>query len=250
MHILAAFLIGIGFFSLYQPIEPVPERQLTVYNLDRPQFEVTHEVVALSEIEKRRIVKQNYDYSCGSAALATLLKHHLGEPFDEQQVIRGLLKHGDVQRIQERRAFSLLDMKKFVTALGYEANGYKADMSDLASSEYWPCIVPIKFFGYRHFIVVKGIHKGHVFVADPWRGHSSYTTDQFKKIWYQNVMFLVTARGNAARPLGNLALIRDDLRFIDEEITRFALFEQDQVARQLDIHRSLDEVSGDTYYYK
>ena len=248
MHIFVAFLIGIGFFSIYQPIEPVPEKQMTVHHLDRPQFEVTHDITALSEIEKRRIVKQNYDYSCGSAALATLLKFHLGENFTEQQVIQGLLRHGDVRRIQERRAFSLLDMKKFVAALGYEANGYKAELSDLASSEYWPCIVPIKFFGYRHFVVVKGIHKGHVFVADPWRGHSSYTTAQFEEIWYQNVMFLVSSK--TSRPAGNLALIRDDLRFIDEEITRFALFEQDRVPRQQDILRKLNEADGDTYYYK
>jgi len=248
MHILAAFLIGIGFFSIFNPMDKIPENQVTVHDLRKPQFAISHPVEPLSEIEKRRIVKQNYDYSCGSAALATLLKFHLGEDFSEQQVIYGMLQHGDAKRIQERRAFSLLDMKKFVTVLGYEANGYRATMEDLASSEYWPCIVPIKFFGYRHFVVVKGIHKGHIFVADPWRGHSSYTVPQFKKIWYKNVMFIVSDKDS--RPRGDLALIRDDLRFIDEEITRFALFQQDVVEKQLDIHRFLDQSGGDRYYYK
>ena len=247
MHILAAFLIGIGFFSIYHPMAKVPDNMVTVNDLRKPQFQISHAVEPLSEIENRRIVKQNYDYSCGSAALATLLKHHLGENFSEQQVIYGLLQHGDIKRIQERRAFSLLDMKKFVKILGYDANGYKAEIEDLASSEYWPCIVPIKFFGYRHFVVVKGIHRGHVFVADPWRGHSSYTVPQFKKIWYQNVMFIVSSR--QTKPLGNLALIRDDLRFIDEEITRFALFQQDVVGKQINIQRSLQETSGKMFYF-
>ncbi|WP_300666756.1 C39 family peptidase [Desulfoluna sp.] len=248
MHILAAFLIGIGFFSIYHPLDKVPENQVTVLDLEKPQFAVGHPIEPLSEIEKRRIIKQNYDYSCGSAALATLLKFHMGEDFTEQQVIWGLLKYGDVERIQERRAFSLLDMKKFVSVLGYEANGYTAKMEDLSASEYWPCIVPIKFFGYRHFVVVKGIHKGHVFVADPWRGHSSYTVPQFQKIWYKNVMFIVSDKDS--RPLGNLTLIRDDLRFIDEEITRFALFQQDMVEKQVDTQRILNESSGDTLYFR
>lgn len=248
MHILAAFLIGIGFFAIYHPLEKVPDNRVTVLDLTKTQFAINHPVAPLSEIESRRIVKQNYDYSCGSAALATLLKHHLGEEFTEQQVIYGLLQHGDAKRIQERRAFSLLDMKKFVNALGYEANGYNAKIEDLASSEYWPCIVPIKFFGYRHFVVVKGIHKGHVFVADPWRGHSSYTVPQFQEIWYQNVMFLVSPKESS--PVGNLALIRDDLRFIDEEITRFALFQQDMVEKQLDAQRVLNESGGETLYFR
>ncbi|VFQ45238.1 C39 family peptidase [Desulfoluna butyratoxydans] len=248
MHILAAFLIGVGFFTIYHPLAKTPENQVTVLDLERPQFGISHPVESITEIEKRRIVKQQYDYSCGSAALATLLKFHFGEQFTEQQVIWGLLKYGDVERIKERRAFSLLDMKKFVTVLGYEANGYTASIEDLASAEYWPCIVPIKFFGYRHFVVVKGIHRGHVFVADPWRGHSSYTVPQFKNIWFKNVMFIVSDKDS--RPLGNLALIRDDLRFIDEEITRFALFEQDKVERQLDIQRELNQSSGDTLYFK
>ncbi|BDE25208.1 hypothetical protein OCUAc20_37080 [Acinetobacter baumannii] len=43
----------------------------------------------------------------------------------------GLLQYGEYQRIIERRSFSLLDMKRFVTAIGLESGGYRGEFSDL-----------------------------------------------------------------------------------------------------------------------
>ncbi len=58
------------------------------------------------------IVRQAYDYSCGSAALTTLLNGYIGTQLDEQQVMNGLMKFGETDKIIERRSFSLLDMKR------------------------------------------------------------------------------------------------------------------------------------------
>lgn len=43
----------------------------------------------------------------------------------------GLLQYGEYQRIIERRSFSLLDMKRFVTTIGLESGGYRGEFSDL-----------------------------------------------------------------------------------------------------------------------
>lgn len=43
----------------------------------------------------------------------------------EQQTMSGLLQYGEYQRIIERRSFSLLDMKRFVTAIGLDSGGYR-----------------------------------------------------------------------------------------------------------------------------
>ncbi len=75
------------------------------------------------EDQFRGIVRQAYDYSCGSAALTTLLNGYVGTSLTEQQTMSGLLQYGEYQRIIERRSFSLLDMKRFVTAIGLESGG-------------------------------------------------------------------------------------------------------------------------------
>ena len=191
MHV--AFIIGISIFSSFHPVEPAPKGEWKIETALDQRFATRHVIKPLSEFQTDRIVNQTYDYSCGSAALATVLKYYLGENFTEKQVIHGMLQYGDPDRIKKRRAFSLLDMKKFVNALGYEANGYKGNIEDLKDPEFWPCIVPIKIFEYRHFVVVKGIHDGHIFIADPWRGHSSYTLAQFEDIWFENVMFVISS---------------------------------------------------------
>ena len=166
----------------------------------------------------KNLVRQEHDYSCGSAALCTLLNYFLGENLTESQVIYGLMEYGDAQKIAKRRAFSLLDMKRFVNKLGYKGVGYKAtieDMYDIAELKH-PCIVPIEFSGYRHFTVFRGIHGKHVFLADPFNGNSSYTLADFEDMWYENVVFMVYPEG--ANTYSALELTNDDLRYIHERM--------------------------------
>ncbi|PWF32682.1 peptidase, partial [Yersinia pestis] len=89
-------------------------------------------------------VRQAYDYSCGSAALTTLLNGYVGTQLDEQQVMSGLMKFGETDKIVERRSFSLLDMKRFVSALGLESGGYRGEFKDLVNQDQ-PAIVPISY---------------------------------------------------------------------------------------------------------
>src|SRR3546814_3069972 len=72
-----------------------------------------------------------------------------------------MLRYGETQKIIERRGFSLLDMKRYTAQLGYRSAGFKAEFSDLTTLEH-PGIVPIKYAGFDHFVVLKSIHTGHV----------------------------------------------------------------------------------------
>lgn len=248
MHVLVAFIIGISIFSSFYPEEPAPKGEWKIETSLDQRFATRHTIKPLSEFQTDRIVNQNYDYSCGSAALATVLKYYLGENFTEKQVIHGLLQYGDPERIKKRRAFSLLDMKKFVNALGYEANGYKGNIDDLKDPEFWPCIVPIKIFEYRHFVVVKGIHQGHIFIADPWRGHSSYTLAQFENMWFENVMFVVSS--DTRKPSHALKLRTEDLLFIDEKTAMTFMYPEIYERTPLDIEQALKEVPEARQYFK
>jgi hypothetical protein len=181
-----------------------------------------------------------------AAAVATLLNYHLGEDLGERQVIQGLLKHGDAEKIAQRRAFSLLDMKRFVAALGYAGTGYKAEIEDLRTLDA-PCLLPIKLFGYRHFAVLRGIYKDHVFLADPWRGNISFTLGDFAEKWYRNVIFMVSAPGRA--PVDLLRLTEADMRFIDEDMGRKILFDPAHEAK-LPIDLLLEEMNRGYELYR
>lgn len=248
MHVLIAFIIGIAMFSSFHPILPSQKGDWKLQTTPVSEFYITQSIKPLSEFITSRIVKQSYDYSCGSAALATVLKYYLGEDFSEKDVIHGLLQHGDPERIKKRRAFSLLDMKKFVNILGYEGNGYKGGIEDITDPEFWPCIVPIKIFEYRHFVVIKGVHRGHIFIVDPWRGHTSYTISQFEKMWYQNVMFVISANNN--EQYNALKLSVEDLRYIDEDTAMSVLFDQVIELPPIDILNNLNEMHEKRQYYK
>src|SRR5690554_7381941 len=93
-------------------------------------------VEPLVEQKFRNIVRQAYDYSCGSAALTTVLNFYLGRTLSERQVMEGLLHYGESDRIVQRRAFSMLDMKRLVTALGYPSGGFKAEIDDLMELDH------------------------------------------------------------------------------------------------------------------
>ncbi|NNH00002.1 C39 family peptidase [Acinetobacter sp. ANC 5414] len=171
----------------------------------------------------RGIVHQAYDYSCGSAALTTLLNGYtnLNATLTEQQVMDGLMKFGETDKIVERRSFSLLDMKRFVSAIGFESGGYRGEFSDLVKQGQ-PAIVPISYAGFKHFVVFKAYKNGRVYVADPALGNISFDEVRFKEIWENNTLFLINVAPENRKNL--LALQDSDMRHVeDATVNRYAL---------------------------
>ncbi|WP_180106316.1 MULTISPECIES: C39 family peptidase [unclassified Acinetobacter] len=173
------------------------------------------------EDQFRGIVRQAYDYSCGSAALTTLLNGYVGTQLTEQQTMNGLLKFGETEKIIERRSFSLLDMKRFVAAVGLDSGGYKGEFSDLVKQGQ-PAIVPISYAGFKHFVVFKAYKDGRVYVADPALGNISFDEVRFQEIWENNTLFLINVAPEQRKNL--LALQDTDLRHVeDATVNRYAL---------------------------
>lgn len=127
------------------------------------------------------IVRQQYDFSCGSAALATLLLYHYDLPRTEADVFTGMWKEGDQQRIRQV-GFSLLDMKRYLAEHQLRADGYKVTLEAIAQRNL-PGIALITVKGYRHFVVVKGIDKDRVLIGDPSLGLRSVSRAEFQAVW-------------------------------------------------------------------
>lgn len=203
----------------------------------------------------RGIVRQGYDYSCGSAALTTLLNGYAGMSLTEKQTMDGLMRYGEYNRIVERRSFSLLDMKRFVTALGYSSGGYRGELKDLIELDK-PAIVPIAYAGFKHFVVYKGYQDGRIYVADPALGNISFNADRFAEIWDNNTLFIVElADYQQAENL--LTLSENDMRHVeDATVNQYAFvdiqyptYRQDQLANQASTMRRVLDADPDSENY-
>lgn len=154
-------------------------------------------VTSLKEARFRTTIPQQYDFSCGSAATATLLTYQYGYPVSEQDVFVRMFNYGDQAKIR-KQGFSLLDMRRYLQSLGFEADGFELPLEKL-QQEGVPAIVLLNDRGYRHFVVVKGLKNGRVLLGDPARGTRAMPRSRFDALWDNRVLFVVHNRRELAR---------------------------------------------------
>ncbi len=140
--------------------------------------------VPIKSLKEKRwdaVVRQQYDFSCGSAALATLLTYHYDRPIAEDTVFTAMFRIGDQQRIQQH-GFSLLDMKTYLDSLGLQSDGFRFTLEQFTQIGV-PGITLINTKGYKHFVVVKGIEGDNVLIGDPAAGTTVVSRERFEKLW-------------------------------------------------------------------
>lgn len=148
-------------------------------------------VRSLLEMRHQGVVVQEWDASCGAAALATVLTYTLGNPVSEREVARAMLRQTDPLRVKVRGGFSLLDMKRFAEGRGYKGEGYR----ELSLEELLALpspIVPIVDRAEPHFVVVRGMRGGKIDLADPAFGNRSMSLERFRAAWQGGIGFVVT----------------------------------------------------------
>jgi predicted double-glycine peptidase len=154
---------------------------------------------SLKELRDRYVVKQALDYSCGAAALATLLIYYYGDMTSEAEILNMLKEHLTPEElaIKTERGFSLLDLKKVAQKRGYRAAGFRLTPEQLTRLVA-PVIVFVEPLGYKHFAVLRGVHNGMVQLADPARGNVRMRIDQFAgpgKEWQEGIIFVLGKTG-------------------------------------------------------
>lgn len=148
-------------------------------------------VRSIKEIRGEGVVRQRWDVSCGAAALSTLLTYDFKDNTPETSIVVWLLHRVDATRVRARGGFSLLDLKHFAQARGYQAEGFSGmTIRDLASEKV-SVITPIRLKGFDHFVVVRGIEDGRVLIADPGFGNLTMRVDRFQQLWRDGIVFVV-----------------------------------------------------------
>ena len=151
---------------------------------------------SMKDLRDKDLVKQRLDYSCGAAALATILRHGFGDEVTERDILIDLfdLLSEDEEGLRRKEGFSLLDLQQVSQARGYKAQGFRLAPEYLPKLG-GPVIVFIEPRGYKHFAVLRGIRGDRVYLADPSRGNIRMPAYQFLDGWLgeegKGVIFVV-----------------------------------------------------------
>jgi uncharacterized protein len=179
------------------------------------------QVKSLLEMRQDRVVVQQWDLSCGAAALATLLNYQHGDPVSEREIAKGLIEREEYLEnpllVRARHGFSLLDLKRYVEQRGYQGIGFgQLVLEDLVDRA--PIMVPVSFNGYNHFVVFRGIRGNRVLVADPAWGNRTLTFDEFEDAWLTYPEFgrvgFVVAQEDGTLPPNRLRPRSEDFVFL------------------------------------
>lgn len=140
-----------------------------------------------------QVIRQTRDLSCGAAALGTLLKFYYGIDVTEQQIIDTGFAVGDSEKIA-RDGFSMLELKRVAEKFGLVAGGFRIpDVANLASLKV-PVIGLVSVRGYNHFVVIKGVSDGRVYIADPAFGNRSTPLETFDSTWNKVILVVVNPK--------------------------------------------------------
>lgn len=153
----------------------------------------------VTSVESQRfagVIRQRFDFSCGSAALATLLRYHYDFDVEEERAFRGMWARGDREQIRQV-GFSLLDMKRWLASRGIEADGYQVTLDQIADTAV-PGIALIAVKNYRHFVVVKGVRGQEVLLGDPSLGVTVMPRAEFTEAW-NGIYFVLSGDQPLAR---------------------------------------------------
>jgi uncharacterized protein len=219
--ILLLLVLGVSF----------ADEELTRTGSNIPPATITRH--SLKELRDQYVVKQKLDYSCGAAALATLLRYYFGEETSEEDLLERFKAQltRDEMGVKALRGFSLLDLKYVAQEKGYQAAGFKLTVEQLTQLAA-PVIVPVQPLGYKHFAVLRGVDRGRVFLADPARGNLRMSLDRFLGEW-DGIVFVLGKPGEEDITAFPLALPRPE--YVQPELLG--------VGRQLDRQTSMTDLA-------
>lgn len=132
------------------------------------------QVRSWKHLRDAQIVKQDQDFSCGAASLATLLNGFYGQNLTEEELLKAMDK-GDAQA-------SFDDMARALPRFGFRAQGFAASWDQLTRLKM-PVVVYVKYRKDDHFSVLRGISGNTVWLADPSLGNRTFSRQQFLEMW-------------------------------------------------------------------
>lgn len=150
-------------------------------------------------VREHHVVMQQFDYSCGAASIATLMRYYFKDDVTEKAVLQDIISQLTEAEFEDRKTsgLSLLDLKKYAERRGYQAVGVELKLSALPQLT-GPVLVYLETGGYRHFAILRGMREDRVLLADPWRGNVRMPVSRFTDEW--SGITLVLGKENFGTP--------------------------------------------------
>lgn len=160
---------------------------------------VSKTVVSIAEQRYNNLIRQSMDFTCGAAALATILRYGYDMNVTEESVLDGLFTVTTPEKAL-KSGFSLLDIKSYVEKIGFKGLGYHVDVKMLNFLKI-PVIVLVNLDGYSHFVVLKKVENGRAYIADPMLGHQVVPLTRFAQTWNNVLLAVVRSDFDKNTPL-------------------------------------------------
>ncbi len=187
-----AILIATSISSTIAPIPKALAADIVFGNIIPGAGVIHKNLISMRELKYVDMVPQQTDFSCGAAALATILKYAYNQNVTEEHVIEGLLKVSDIDLVRQK-GFSLLDIKNYTQSIGMRGRGYNVQPNTLEKIHI-PTIVLLNYKGYKHFVVLKKATADKAYIADPALGNRIMTRADFDACW-NGIVFAIVGQG-------------------------------------------------------
>ncbi len=162
--------IFIGLFVLSVPAQAEVHLNFTSATGSLP-------IKTWKQLRDADLEKQDLDYSCGSAATATILRSFYSRDIYEKDIL------DEVVRVGDDGTASFSDLQQAVKKFGFKAIGISANFEKLKTIKI-PAIVYLRYRDKDHFSVIRGINdQGVVWLGDPSWGNRKFTEHQFRDMW-------------------------------------------------------------------
>lgn len=157
------------------------------------------------------VVLQERDFSCGAAALSTVLQHQWGGSETETQILTALLRMLTREELLDRfqNGLTLTDLRRLAAGFGYQTVIGRLPLEKLRESKI-PLIVGITTRGYNHFVVFRGMDDHYVYTADPSGGKLRVPIDVFAKEWQRNAVLVVVKPGADLKKVSRLMVTDEE----------------------------------------
>jgi uncharacterized protein len=156
---------------------------------------------------------QKFDFSCGAAVLATIVRYYWGDKVDEARFLNLLPK----LRLSEaelkdrlKNGLTLTDLRNLTNAAGYQATMAKVQFSELAQGRV-PVVVGITVNKHEHFAVFRGTDGQYAYLADRIRGNVRTPIPKFLEQWQHNAILIVAKPNTPVAKINPMGVRADEI---------------------------------------
>lgn len=159
-------------------------KDILIYCLLFSVANIQAQTISHRDIRYQNVIGQTTDFTCGPAALATLLTHYYGTPVSEQTFTERAVADMAARGKEVTEGLTLLSLKNALTPENITSAGYKLNLEQLREvmKAGLPVVANVQY-PKGHYYLVLGIYDQNVLLADPSWGVRSQPLTNFLNAW-------------------------------------------------------------------